>query len=166
MIAEITGAVATINSTVGLLKTLLKVGRDEEVRTAVFEIQNELLNLQAKLFEANARFEEQSAKIDDFRRQLDERDRWEEQASQYDLFHPAQGMSVYKRRYDPSGGEIWACPTCFGNQKISILNRPAVEYRNYKCHACGFEIIPKPMRVSGLDFGEFEDTWPGRTTGY
>jgi|SRR5271165_1500041 len=153
MIAEIAQAVATVNSTVGLLKTLLKVGRDEEVRTAVFEIQNDLLDLQSKLFEANARFEEQSAKIDALRRQLDELNRWDELASQYDLFHPAQGMSVYKLRYDKSGGEVWACPTCFGNRKISILNRPAVEYRNYKCHACGFEIIPTPIQVSGLDFG-------------
>jgi ATPase subunit of ABC transporter with duplicated ATPase domains len=113
MITEITGAVATVNSAVGSLKTLLKVGRDEEVRTAVFEIQNELLNLQAKLFEANARFEEQSAKIDDLRRQLGERDRWDEEAKKYDLFHPAQGMSVYKLRsnYNQSGGEIRACPS-------------------------------------------------------
>lgn len=168
MITEITGAVTTVNTAVGLLKTLLKVGRDEELRTAVFEIQSELLNLQAKLFEANARFEEQSAKIDDLRRQLDERDRWDEEARKYDLFHPAQGMSVYKLRpdYNQSGGEIWACPNCFGDRKISILNRPAVEYRNYKCNACGFEIIPTPMQVSGLDFGGQEDIWHGRGGGY
>jgi hypothetical protein len=148
LITEISAAFGTVKTSVDLLKTLLNVTRDEDVRNAVFEIQNELLSLQDRLFATNARFEEQSSKLDCLQKQLDERDRWDDEAKKYDLFHPAQGMSVYRNRMDM---QIWACPSCFGNRKISILNRPAFEYRNYVCHACKFEIMPTPIEASWGD---------------
>lgn len=144
MITEISAAFGTVKTSVDLLKTLLKVTRDEEVRDAVFEIQNELLSLQEKLFAANARFEEQSTKLRDLQGQLDEKESWSEEAKKYDLFHPAEGMSVYRNRSDLN---IWACPNCFGSRKISILNRPAVGNLNYRCHACKFEILPTPIQA-------------------
>jgi hypothetical protein len=61
MIAEIAQAYTTVKTSVGLLQTLMKVKQDEDIRTAVFEIQNELLSLQEKLFETNARFEDQAS---------------------------------------------------------------------------------------------------------
>src|SRR5271157_3931640 len=139
MITEISAAFGTVKTSVDLLKTLFKVTRDEDVRNAVFEIQNELLSLQDRLFAANARFEEQVAKVECLQKQLDERDKWDEVASKYALFHPAQGMSVYRNRSDM---QIWACPNCFESRQISILNRPSVETENYVCHACKFEIMP------------------------
>jgi hypothetical protein len=150
MIAEFSAALSTVKASVDLLKTLRNVSQDEQVRNAVFEVQNDLLSLQSKLFEANARFEEQSAKLGDLQRRLNERDQWEEEAKKYELFHPAVGMSVYKLmgEHNQTGGEIWACPNCFGNRKVSILNRPSVEYRNYKCHHCGLTIMPTPRAAS------------------
>jgi predicted RNA-binding Zn-ribbon protein involved in translation (DUF1610 family) len=149
MIAEFAAALGTIKTSVDLLKTLHNASEDEKIRTAVFEIQNDLLSLQTKLFEANARFEEQSAKLGDLRKELNERDNWDEEAKKYELFHPAEGMSAYKLRaeYNNSGGEVWVCPHCFGNRKISILNKPGAEYRNYKCHPCGFDIMPIPRKT-------------------
>jgi hypothetical protein len=144
MIAEIQGALGTVNTSVGLLKTLWKVQRDEEVRSAIFEIQNELLSLQTKLFDANARFEEQSSKLSDLKKQLDERDRWDDEAKKYDIFHPAEGMTVYRLRDDcnKTDEEIWVCPNCFGNRKISFLNKLFAGNRSFHCHACEFKITP------------------------
>ena len=78
------------------------------------------------------------------KKQLEERDRWDDEAKKYGLFHPAEGMTVYKLRDDcnQSGEEIWVCPNCFGDHKIRFLNKPVADYINFKCHACGFEIIP------------------------
>jgi cob(I)alamin adenosyltransferase len=59
MITEFAAAVGTIKTSVDLLRTLHNASEDEKVRSAVFEIQNDLLSLQSKLFEANERFEEQ-----------------------------------------------------------------------------------------------------------
>jgi hypothetical protein len=149
MIAEFAAAVGTIKTSVDLLRTLHNASEDEKVRSAVFEIQNDLLSLQSKLFEANERFEEQSAKLGDLRKELSDRDSWDAEAKKYELFHPAEGMSVYKLRteYNNSGGEIWVCPHCFGNRKISILNKLGAEFRNYKCHPCGFDIMPIPRKT-------------------
>ena len=70
MIPEFSAAVSTLSGSVGLLKTLLNTTRDEAVRTAIFDIQNELLSLQQKLFDANARFDEQSEKVKALQKQL------------------------------------------------------------------------------------------------
>jgi hypothetical protein len=140
----------TFNTTFDLLKTLYKVVQDEKIRDKVFEIKSALLLLQEQQFAADARYEEQAAELRDLRRQLDERDRWNEEAEKYDLFHPAQGMTVYKLRADcnHTDGEILACPNCFGNRKISILNHPAVGNLNYLCPTCSFKILPVPGQVA------------------
>lgn len=70
MITEIAAGFGTIETTVDLLKTFRNATQDEQVRSAVFEIQNDLLSLQEKLFEANPRFEEQSTKLSELRSKL------------------------------------------------------------------------------------------------
>ena len=52
MIAEMSAVLGTLKTSVDLLKTLNNVTKDEKVRSAVLELQNELLSLQGKLFEA------------------------------------------------------------------------------------------------------------------
>jgi hypothetical protein len=98
--STITAAVVTFNSTIGLLNTVYKVTQDENIRERVFEIQSALLSLQEQQFAANARYEEKCKETADLRRQLDDRDRWDEKARKYNPFQLAEGMTVYKRRTD------------------------------------------------------------------
>ena len=73
------------------------------------KFQSALLSLQEQQFAGNARYEEKCKEAADLRRQLDDRDRWDEKAKNYDLFQLAQGMTVYKLRTDcnPTGGDIF-----------------------------------------------------------
>lgn len=145
MIEQIALALGVTRNSLDLLKTLNNVTTDEKVRSAVFEIQDQLLSLQQKMFEANAQYEQQGERIKDLQKELDSKNKWEEESAKYQIHHPIDGMTVYKLKdeHNTTGGEIWACPTCFGNQKISFLNRPKKGYLNFVCHPCGFEIQPE-----------------------
>jgi hypothetical protein len=85
MIAEFAAALSTVKNSVDLLKTLRNVAQDEQVRNAVFDVQNDLLALQSKLFEANARFEEQSAKLQELQEKLVSIQRWDETMAKYKI---------------------------------------------------------------------------------
>jgi hypothetical protein len=150
MIEQIAGAIAVAKNSFDLLKTLNNVTTDEKVRSAVFEIQDQLLSLQQKMFEANAQYEEQGERLKALQKELDSKNKWEEESAKYQIHHPSDGMTVFrlKDEHNSSGGEIWACPACFGNQKISFLNRPIKGYLNFKCHPCGFEIQPERAEIS------------------
>lgn len=150
MITEFGAALGTIKTSVDLLRALNKVTTDEKVRIAVFEIQDQLLSLQQKMFDANAQYEEQGERLKALQKELDSKNKWEEESAKYEIYHPADGMTVYKLKAEsnPSDGEIWACPNCYGNQKIFFLNRPKKGYLNFKCHACGFEIQPERVEPS------------------
>jgi hypothetical protein len=146
MIAEMSAVLGTVKTSVELLKTQNNVSKDEKVRSAVFDLQSQMLSLQEKMFEANARYEEQAEWIKELQKELDSKNRWEEAAKKYEVYHPAHGITFYrlKHEHNVSGSEIWACPNCFSDQKISILNKPGFDFLNYKCHACGFDVIPFP----------------------
>ncbi len=148
MIAEMSAVLGTLKTSVELLKTLNNVSKDEKVRSAVFDLQSQLLSLQEKMFEANARYEEQAEKIQALKKELDNKNKWHKEAKKYEIYHPAQGMTVYKLKAEHNTllGEIWACPNCFNDQKISFLNKPAADCLNFKCHACGFDIIPERIQ--------------------
>jgi predicted RNA-binding Zn-ribbon protein involved in translation (DUF1610 family) len=150
MIAEMGAALGAVRNSLDLLRTLNKVSTDEKVRSAVFDLQDQLLSLQGKMFDANARYEEQAERVKALQKELDGRNKWDEESAKYQLHHPIDGMTVYKLKaeHNSSDAEIWACPTCFGNQKISFLNRPKKGYLNFKCHACGFEIQPERAEIS------------------
>lgn len=61
-------------------------------------------------------------------------------------------MTVYKLKaeHNQSGSEIWACPNCYGNQKISFLNRPKKGHLNFVCHGSSFEIQPERLEHPAL----------------
>jgi predicted RNA-binding Zn-ribbon protein involved in translation (DUF1610 family) len=141
MITEIASALATIKTSVDLLTKLNSVAQDEKVRSAVFNLQNDLLSLQTKLFETNDRFQEQSDRLKELQRELDSKNRWEEDEKKYEVFHPSLGMTVYRLKDNSNVDQIWACPNCFGNQKISILNKRVTGDTRFGCHGCGFEIF-------------------------
>jgi predicted RNA-binding Zn-ribbon protein involved in translation (DUF1610 family) len=142
IITEIGAALGTIKNSIDVLKTLNNVTTDEKVRSAVFELQSQLLSLQVQMIEANTRYDEQAELIKALQKELDSKNKWEEESAKYEIHHPIDGMTVYrlKAEHNNTGSEIWVCPNCYGNQKISFLNRPKKGYLNFVCHPCGFEI--------------------------
>jgi len=100
MIAEFAAALSTVKNSVDLLKTLRNVAQDEQVRNAVFDVQNDLLALQSKLFEANARFEEQSAKLQELQEKLVSIQRWDETMAKYKIVELYEGrLCIQAARY-------------------------------------------------------------------
>jgi hypothetical protein len=129
MIPEFSAAVSTLSGSVGLLKTLLNTTRDEAVRTAIFDIQNELLSLQQKLFDANARFDEQSEKVKALQKQLDERDQSDEEAKKYPLFHPAEGMTVCKLLPEHNAARFGSAPAVLATARFPSYRSRLLETR-------------------------------------
>jgi ATPase subunit of ABC transporter with duplicated ATPase domains len=123
MIAELNAVLTTAKATIGLLKTLQDVNKDEAVRSAVFDIQSNLLSLQEKLFEANDRFAEQSAEIADLKEKLASFQRWEETRAKYQIVELYEGRYAYKMR-NTSGDiedKLRYCATCFESGKLRLL---------------------------------------------
>lgn len=147
MIAEMSAVLGAIKTSVDLLKTLNSVSKDEKVRNAVFDLQSQLLSLQEKMFEANARYDEQAEQIKALKKQLDSKNKWDQESAEYEIYHPAEGMTVYKLKteHNATGSEIWACPNCFNIQKISFLNKRVAGDRILRCHACEFQILPEKI---------------------
>ena len=147
MIAEISAAISTSKTILEALKTLNEVSKDEQVRSAVFELRSQLLSLQEKMFDANAQYEEKVEEIKALKKELDSKSAWDEEKNKYEMFQPADGMTVYrlKTEHNTCGGEIWVCPNCFSEHKVSFLNKRGVGDNALRCHACEFWILPKRM---------------------
>jgi hypothetical protein len=83
MIAEISAAISASKTILEALKTLNEVSKDEQVRSAVFDLRSQPLSLQEQMIEANVRYEEQSERIKVLRNELDTKNRWNEEAQKY-----------------------------------------------------------------------------------
>ena len=143
-IPEISAALAGTTHAIKLVAGVLKTARDVEVKEAVTALQDNIIDLQSKIFAIHSKYEE----LAEIKRQAEEKlvayEQWDTQAARYRLHEPAPGMFVYALQPQHQAGEPshWLCPHCFQQRKRSILSREHVDYLNYKCQGCGFDICP------------------------
>jgi hypothetical protein len=144
MIPEIT---ATWQATVAISKAItgaLKTIKDVEAKHAIRGILDSVIDLQSKLLAAQSKYEA----LTEVKRQLEQKimqyEKWDTDAARYELKEIAGGIFVYVLNPDHAAGEPihWLCPNCFLERQKSILTKPRVDWLNYKCHRCDFDIVP------------------------
>ncbi len=147
MLAELSAAWAATNTTAKAIAGLLKTVQSAETKAAIADVQNSLLDLQSKLFAAQAQYEA----LAEVKRQLEQKivdyEKWDADAARYELTEVASGIFVYALKANDQKGEPmhWLCPNCFNQHQKSILGKPGVDYLNYKCNNCSFNITPTPF---------------------
>ena len=155
MIVEITAAWSALNTAIKAANAAFKTVEDVKVKEAVADIQNSLIDLQSKLLAAQSQYEA----LAEVKRQLEQKimeyEKWDSDAARYELTEIAEGIFVYVLKKDHALGEPihWICPNCFQKRQKSILTKPGVGYRNYKCHNCQFQVVPKALDTTGRTGG-------------
>ena len=152
---EIAAAWTALSTAVKTASATVKTVEDVKVKEAIADIQNTLIDLQTKLFAVQSQYEA----LAEVKRQLEQKimqyEKWDAEAARYELKEIAGGIVVYVLKPDDASGEPshWLCPNCFQNREKSILSKPIVDNRNYKCQRCQLQIIPKPLDKTGTTGG-------------
>ena len=147
MIAEISATWTALNAAAKAAASALKTVEDVKAKEAIADIQNSLIDVQAKLLTIQSQYED----LTEVKQQLEEKimqyEKWDAEAARYKLQEVAKGIFVYVLQGDHASGEPihWLCPNCFQKREKSILSKPAVDYANYRCHRCQFDVIPTPF---------------------
>ena len=163
MIPEISAALSAISGATKIISGVLKTARDVETKTAISGILDGLLDAQSKLLAAQSQYEA----LAEVKRQLEQKiveyEKWDAEAARYELKEIVRGMFVYSLRPDHAGSEPmhWLCPNCFQQHQKSVLTKPDVDFLNYKCHRCSFDIVPVRPEYpqhpgEGFDVGTLE----------
>ena len=144
MIPEIAGAWSATVAISKAITSALKTIKDVEVKQAVAGILDSVIDLQSKLLATQSQYEA----LAEVKRQLEQKimeyEKWDADAARYKLQEVARGIFVYALQGDQARGDPihWLCPNCFQQRQKSILERPGIDYLNYKCHRCSFDVIP------------------------
>jgi hypothetical protein len=144
MIPEIAAAwSATVAISKGI-KSALKTVEDVEVKQAIAGILDSVIDLQSKLLATQSQYEALTEVKRQLERKIVEYEKWDADAARYKLQEVAMGIFVYVLQSDQAKGEPlhWLCPNCFQQRQKSILEKPGVDYLNYKCHRCSFDVVP------------------------
>ncbi len=163
MVPEIAAAWQTTVAISKAITSALKTVKDIETKEAIAGIQDSLLDVQSKLLTAQAQYEA----LAEVKRQLEQKiveyEKWDAEAARYELKEIVRGMFVYSLRPDHAGSEPmhWLCPNCFQQHQKSVLTKPDVDFLNYKCHRCSFDIVPVRPEYpqhpgEGFDVGTLE----------
>lgn len=114
---------------IGMAISGLKAAR--EMLTAVVDGRNEIATMdrvldairklgdaQDNLYQLREELLSKQSEVADLKQQLDDRGRWEKESARYHLVRTPGGATVWEA---PDPVYHYACPACFGNQRISIL---------------------------------------------
>ena len=91
---------------------------DEETRAKIHAAMDQITKLQDGLFHTQQQLLSLQQDNDSLRKQLASVANWEERASKYKLIRAIGNAMVYEFLEQP---HHFACPVCFENEKISIL---------------------------------------------
>jgi hypothetical protein len=156
MIPEFSVAWAAVQSATKGIAGILKTVQDVKTKQAIADILDALLDVQAKLSAAQSQYEALAEVKRKLEQKIVEYEKWDTEAARYKLQEIAKGIFVYVLQPDQAKGEPihWLCPGCFQQHQKSILQKPGVDYLNYKCHRCAFEAIPTTQHYPETSPGE------------
>ncbi len=113
------------------------------VQDVVINLQEVILGLQAKAIDANLKFEELEAARKLLQQDLDTFKQWDAIAADYEATEVRDGLVVYQPKQGSGRPSVPACPHCFGERRLSLLQREG-QTSKIGCHGCKFECYPKP----------------------
>lgn len=128
MLAEFSAAMAAIKETAALAKLITDAKTESEVNAAVSDLVSKLTSVQREcisLVELARSFQEEAVTL---KAKIAEFEDFKVQSESYVLHKMESGTLVYSIKAAADGGELTvnACPHCFHQKKISIL-QPSTE---------------------------------------
>ncbi|MFB5644228.1 hypothetical protein ACEZEZ_20935 [Kluyvera ascorbata] len=144
MIAELSAAMTAIKETVSLVKAINDAKTDAEVKAATIELQSKLLSLQSDCFSLGDAIRGKEELVVQLRSKLAEIDDFKQISVGYVLTKTAAGTVVYSKKLNNEGLIINACPQCFMNNQLSMLqpspkNHSMGGYFIHYCPSCKSE---------------------------
>jgi hypothetical protein len=145
MIPELKLGIDSIKATLDLVKAVKGVTEKVEMDAILFDIRDHLANLQERLLGAqqvtDLILEERRQAVRDLEQERNKNCRLE----RYALVEPRPGIFLHV--YEPSQGDKTpvhtACPKCFSDKTISILQKPNPTEDNVDCPRCDFTYDPR-----------------------
>ena len=144
MIPEIQAGIASAKASFDILKAIKGISDATKIDSSIIELQEHILSAQQALLQAQETINSLTTQRAELESQLEKRSEWETRRSQYQLTEIRPGLNVYAFQPSPESGMPvhWACPKCFAEEKIQILQKESPPNRTYKCPECGFAMIP------------------------
>jgi hypothetical protein len=145
MIPEIQAGIPSAKASFDILKAIKGISDATKINSAVIELQQHILSAQQALLDAQETINALTTQKTELESKLAKHSEWEARRSQYQLTEVRPGLTVYT--FQPSAGSDmpvhWACPKCFAEEKIQILQKQSPANRTYKCPGCEFHMIPE-----------------------
>ncbi|WP_223802372.1 hypothetical protein [Kluyvera sp. CRP] len=144
MIAELSAALAAIKETASLAKAINDAKTDAEIKAATVELQSKLLSLQSDCFSLGDVIRGKEELVAQLRSKLAEIDDFKQSSVGYVLTKTAAGTMVYSKNASNEEFVINACPQCFMNNQLSMLqpspkNHSMGGYFIHYCPSCKSE---------------------------
>jgi hypothetical protein len=136
--AVISSGVAALNFAKDALQVALKIKVDNESREKISAALEQLGTAQDTLFQLREelfRLQTESAKLTEQLKAIDE---WKARSQSYRLFEAPGGGMVYRSEPSDASPRHYACPRCFEQRTIQILQVDTVRTSTGKffCPAC------------------------------
>lgn len=145
MITELKLGIDSIKTTLDLVKAVKSVTEKAEMDALLFDIRQHLADLQERLLQAQQATDAILEERRQAQRDLDEERSRNSRLERYTLTEPRPG--VFLHAYQPSEGDKTpphtACPKCFSEKTISILQKPEPSRSKIDCPRCGFTFDPR-----------------------
>jgi hypothetical protein len=115
------------------LQVALNYKIENETRTQIADALDRLGSVQDSLFEVREERIRLQNENDCLRKELADRDEWGAQERKYRVQETSGGAVVYEFTETP---KHYACPSCFSNRKIQILQDDRVRRGYFTCPGC------------------------------
>jgi hypothetical protein len=124
---------------------------DEQTRVKIHAAMDHITKLQDGLFQTQQQLLTLQQENEALRNQLAAAHSWQARGANYRLVQAVGGAMVYEYQGVP---HHFACPKCFEDERISILQHPGGRYSGrWPCMACAqyYNVtVAEPINVSGL----------------
>ena len=160
MLPEIQGSIAALKGAIDILKAAKGVTDQAQIDAIFFDMREAMANVQEKMLEtqavANSVLEERANLL----KQLEEEREKNQSLEGYSLVQPRDGVFLYLYQ-PPEGSQApshTACPNCFSEKLISILQKPQDHNSKIECPKCDFSYNPKTEDEIKTERKEFAES--------
>ena len=141
-ISAVGSALGSLNAAIELARAAVGAKVDAEVRAKVADAMGALIESQTQLLDARMQMHDIVDENRRLKRQLEEREEWTARAAQFKLVQAPGGAMVHAFQGEPAH---YACPACFENKHLHILQDLHAVSGGYRCPSCDkvFNVKPK-----------------------
>ena len=141
-IATISAAYEALKISKEIFSSILDAKIDAGIKQKINSAMSQLGSAQDTLFSLREELFRLQSSNDELRKQLSSLESWQNVAGQYDLTKTSGGAVVYKYKAEPAH---YACPSCYNQKQIQILQDNRTISGKYSCKGCNaeFPIDPK-----------------------